>query len=46
MPNKQAKLRKRARRLLNIKLAREGRTPAQRARKVRKANRWKLLKEN
>ena len=38
MQNKDAKIRKRKRRLLNIKLNREGRTAAQIARKQRKAN--------
>ena len=46
MPNREAKARKRARRILNITLARKGRTPAQIARKLRKAARWKLSKEN
>ena len=39
MPNKQAKANKRNRILLNKKLNREGRTPAQIARKKRKAER-------
>ena len=42
MPNKDAKIRKRKRRLLNIKLNREGRTTAQIARKQRKANRKRI----
>jgi len=36
MPNKAAKSRKRNKRLLNKKLSREGRTPAQRKRHQRK----------
>ena len=39
MPNNKAKSRKRTKRLLNDKLKREGRTPAQIAKKERKANR-------
>ena len=39
MPNKEAKNRKRKRILLNKQLNREGRTPAQIARKKRKAER-------
>jgi len=35
MPNREAKSKKRARRLINIKLKREGRTSSQRARKLR-----------
>ena len=38
MPNKAAKSRKRNKRLLNKKLSREGRTPAQRERYHRKLN--------
>ncbi len=37
MPNRKAKDRKRKKRLLNAKLNREGRTPAQIARKLRKS---------
>lgn len=36
MPNKSAKMRKRKRRLINIKLKREGRTSSQIARKLKK----------
>jgi hypothetical protein len=36
MPNRKAKDRKRKKRLLNAKLNREGRTPAQIARKLKK----------
>jgi len=39
MPNKQAKIRKRKKFLENQRLNREGRTPAQIARKKRKAER-------
>ena len=46
MPNSKAKARKRAKRLLNDKLNREGRTPSQIASKKRKAKRKDIYNDS